>query len=173
MEEVPGYAGMGPRALGGVRAAPFRGGSRASSCAAKFVVGIGNAYADEILGGAAASLPQRTQLTADVDLAAPCDRATLIDATDKITGSKWASRSTGRAAHLPQRTPRNRRAVPTLRRPISLVSANQRITNFAAPASRAVSSRDVALTRPPFARVGFERRHLGGREGALKSGGHS
>ena len=72
VEEVPGYAGMGPEALEislaefKERLRPFRGEIKGILVRSEFVAGIGNAYADEILWAARLHpYRKRTQLTVE------------------------------------------------------------------------------------------------------------
>jgi len=137
VEEVPGYAGMGPEALEislaefKERLRPFRGEIKGILVRSEFVAGIGNAYADEILWAARLHpYRKRTQLTAEeVERLYAAMRTTLIDATDKMRVEM------GEQIHREPRTflnvhLRTGEPCPRCGGQISLVSANQRITNF-------------------------------------------
>ena len=137
VEEVPGYAGMGPEALEislaefKERLRPFRGEIKGILVRSEFVAGIGNAYADEILWAARLHpYRKRTQLTAvEIERLHAAMRATLIDATDKMRVEM------GEQIHREPRTflnvhLRTGEPCPRCGGQISLVSANQRITNF-------------------------------------------
>ncbi len=137
LEVVPGYAEMGPEALEiypqefRQRLRPFRGEIKGVLIRPDFVAGIGNAYADEILWEARLHpYRKRTQLTADeVDRLYAAMRSTLLGAIDKVR------QEMGEAI---EREPREFMSVhmktgqpcPRCGTPISMVSANQRITNF-------------------------------------------
>ena len=134
---VPDYSAMGPEALAislddfRARLRPFRGEIKGLLTRGEFVAGIGNAYADEILWAARLHpYRKRTQLTPEeIDRLYEAMRATLLDAVEKVR-SKMRE-----AIHL---EPRDFMAVhmttgepcPRCGTPISLVGANQRITNF-------------------------------------------
>jgi len=134
---VPGYSGMGPEPFDisleifRERLCPFRGEIKGILTRGEFVAGIGNAYADEILW-AARLHPYRkcTQLTpVEVDRLYAAMRLTLGDAVHKVRAEMQEQ------IHL---KPRDFLAVhmktgqpcPRCGTPISLVGANQRITNF-------------------------------------------
>ncbi len=134
---VPDYAGLGPEPFDvsleefRERLKPYRGEIKGVLTRGDFVAGIGNAYADEILW-AARLYPyrKRTQLTAEeVERLYHAMRDTLAEATDKVREEM------GENIHL---KPREFMAVhmktgepcPRCGAPISLVGANQRITNF-------------------------------------------
>jgi formamidopyrimidine-DNA glycosylase len=137
LESVPDYAGLGPEpfdiSLEAFRARlkPFRGEIKGILTRGEFVAGIGNAYADEILWAARLHpYRKRTQLTADeVDRLYAAMRLTLTEAIDKVRLEMQEN------IHL---KPRDFLAVhmktgepcPRCGTPISLVGANQRITNF-------------------------------------------
>jgi formamidopyrimidine-DNA glycosylase len=134
---VPEYAGMGPEPLDvsldvfRQRLRPFRGEIKGVLTRGEFVAGIGNAYADEILWAARLHpYRKRTQLAADeVDRLHASMRSTLADAIEKVRLEMQEQ------IHL---KPRDFMAVhmkagppcPRCGAPISLVGANQRITNF-------------------------------------------
>jgi formamidopyrimidine-DNA glycosylase len=113
------------------RMKPFRGEIKGVLTRGEFVAGIGNAYADEILWAARLHpYRKRTQLTAEeVDRLYLAMRQTLTDAIQKVRGEMQEN------IHL---KPRDFLAVhmktgepcPRCGTPISLVGANQRITNF-------------------------------------------
>jgi len=134
---VPDYMEMGPEPLEvtleifRARMKPFRGEIKGVLTRGEFVAGIGNAYADEILWAARLHpYRKRTQLTAEeVDRLYLAMRQTLTDAIQKVRGEMQEN------IHL---KPRDFLAVhmktgepcPRCGTPISLVGANQRITNF-------------------------------------------
>ncbi|HET6845216.1 MAG TPA: DNA-formamidopyrimidine glycosylase family protein [Anaerolineales bacterium] len=136
-ERVPEYAGMGPEpmeiSLSDFRDAlrPFRGEIKGILTRGTFVAGIGNAYADEILWAARLHpYRKRTQLSgAEVDQLHHAMRDTLLRATEQVRLEMQEQ------IHL---KPRDFLAVhmktgqpcPRCGTPISLVGANQRITNF-------------------------------------------
>jgi formamidopyrimidine-DNA glycosylase len=137
LQAVPDYAGLGPEPFDisleafRLRLIPFRGEIKGVLTRGEFVAGIGNAYADEILWGARVHpYRKRTQLTADeVDRLYAAMRLTLTAAIDKVRAEMQEN------IHL---KPRDFLAVhmktgepcPRCGTPISLVGANQRITNF-------------------------------------------
>jgi len=137
LSQVPDYAGMGPEALAisrddfRARLRPFRGEIKGLLTRGEFVAGIGNAYADEILWAARLHpYRKRTQLTPEeIDRLHEAMRITLLDAIEKVRAEM------GENIHL---KPRDFMAVhlktgepcPHCGTPISLVGANQRITNF-------------------------------------------
>ena len=134
---VPEYADLGPEPLDvsletfRERLKPFRGEIKGVLTRGQFVAGIGNAYADEILWSARLHpYRKRTQLTAEeVDRLYAAMRSTLTEAIDKVRLEMRED------IHL---KPRDFMAVhmktgepcPRCGTPISLVGANQRITNF-------------------------------------------
>ncbi len=137
MAEIPDFAGMGPEALEISRAdfverlRKFRGEVKGILTRGDFVAGIGNAYADEILWAARLHpYRKRTQLTGDeTDRLYDAMQTTLREATEHVR------REMGEQIHL---KPRDFLAVhmksgepcPRCGTAISLVGANQRITNF-------------------------------------------
>lgn len=137
LQLVPEYAGMGPEALEvsltefRERLRRFRGEIKGILTRGEFVAGIGNAYADEILWAARLHpYRKRTQLTAgEVDRLHEGMRRTLLDAVEKVRLEMQEQ------IHL---KPRDFMSVhmkagqpcPRCGTPISLVGANQRITNF-------------------------------------------
>jgi formamidopyrimidine-DNA glycosylase len=134
---VPDYAGLGPEPLTlsleefRQRLRPFRGEIKGVLTRGEAVAGIGNAYADEILWAARLHpYRRRSQLTpAETERLYDAMRATLLDGTRK------AREAMGEDIHL---KPRDFMAVhmkagqpcPRCGTPISLIGANQRITNF-------------------------------------------
>ncbi len=137
LEDVPGFADMGPEALEislaefKERLRPFRGEIKGILVRSEFVAGIGNAYADEILWAARLHpYRKRTQLTGEeIERLYAAMRATLIDATDKMRVEM------GENIHREPRTflnvhLRTGEPCPRCGGPIALVGANQRITNF-------------------------------------------
>lgn len=137
LAQVPDFAGMGPEALEisrddfRARLRAYRGEIKGILIRSDFVAGIGNAYADEILWAARLHpYRKRTQLTAEeIDRLYDALRAVLLDAVEKVRAEM------GDAIH---REPRGFMTVhlktgqpcPRCGAPISLVGANQRITNF-------------------------------------------
>lgn len=137
LDSVPEYSGMGPEALQislpdfRERLHAFRGEIKGILTRGTFVAGIGNAYADEILRAARLHpYRKRTQLSgAEVDQLHESMRSTLIAAVDQVRTEMQEQ------IHL---KPRDFLAVhmktgqpcPRCGTPISLVGANQRITNF-------------------------------------------
>jgi formamidopyrimidine-DNA glycosylase len=134
---VPDYAGQGPEALEvsleefRVRLKPFRGEIKGVLTRAAFVAGIGNAYADEILWEARLHpYRKRTQLTPDeVERLFVAMRITLLSSIEKVRERMQENIDQEKrdfmAVHLKTDQP-----CPRCGSPISLVSANQRITNF-------------------------------------------
>jgi formamidopyrimidine-DNA glycosylase len=134
---IPDYLAMGPEALEislddfRRRLAPYRGEIKGVLTRGEFVAGIGNAYADEILWEARLHpYRKRTQLTPEeIERLYTAMRGTLLAAIDKV---RLAMQE-----HI-ELKPRDFMAVhmkageacPRCGTPISLVSANQRITNF-------------------------------------------
>jgi formamidopyrimidine-DNA glycosylase len=134
---VPDYAGQGPEALEvsleefRVRLKPFRGEIKGVLTRAAFVAGIGNAYADEILWEARLHpYRKRTQLTPDeVERLFVAMRITLLSSIEKVRERMQENIDQEKrdfmAVHMKTDQP-----CPRCGSPISLVSANQRITNF-------------------------------------------
>jgi formamidopyrimidine-DNA glycosylase len=134
---VPDYAGLGPEPFAlsrdefRARLKPFRGEIKGILTRGEFVAGIGNAYADEILWAARLHpYRKRTQLNGEeMDRLYEVMQATLRDAIEKVRAEM------GEAIH---KEPRGFMAVhmkagqpcPRCGTSISLVGANQRITNF-------------------------------------------
>lgn len=137
LQAVPEYSGMGPEPFDisletfRQRLKPFRGEVKGILTRGEFVAGIGNAYADEILWAAQLHpYRKRTQLTPDeVDRLYHAMRETLSDAVEHVRMEMQEQ------IHL---KPRDFLAVhmkagqpcPRCGTSISLVGANQRITNF-------------------------------------------
>jgi formamidopyrimidine-DNA glycosylase len=113
------------------RLKPFRGEIKGVLTRGECIAGIGNAYADEILWAARLHpYRKRTRLTAEeVDRLYAAMRSTLTEAVDKVREEMQEN------IHL---KPREFMAVhmktgepcPRCGTPISMVGANQRITNF-------------------------------------------
>jgi formamidopyrimidine-DNA glycosylase len=134
---VPGYAGMGPEPFEVTleqfreRLKPYRGEIKGVLTRGEFVAGIGNAYADEILWTARLHpFRKRTQLTAEeVERLYAAMQSTLREAVEKVRVEM---------GEYIERKPRDFLSVhmkagepcPRCGTPISLVGANQRITNF-------------------------------------------
>jgi len=137
LDLVPDYSGMGPEPLQATletfreRLRPFRGEIKGILTRGQFLAGIGNAYADEILWAARLHpYRKRTGLTADeIDRLFEATQTTLSEAVAKVRDQM------GDQIHL---KPRDFFAVhmktghpcPRCGTPVSLVGANQRITNF-------------------------------------------
>ncbi|CAG0957336.1 partial Formamidopyrimidine-DNA glycosylase, partial [Anaerolineae bacterium] len=137
LSQVPDYAGLGPEPFDvsldqfRERLHPYRGEIKGVLVRGEFIAGIGNAYADEILWAAKIHpYRKRTALTADeIERLYHAMQSTLRDATDKVRAEM------GEAIH---REPRDFLNVhmksdepcPRCGTPISLIGANQRITNF-------------------------------------------
>ena len=135
--QVPDYATLGPEPFAvsleefRERLKSYRGEIKGVLTRGEFIAGIGNAYADEILWAAKLHpYRKRTALTADeIERIYAAMRAVLRAAIEKIRAEM------GEAI---QREPREFMAVhmkygepcPRCGTPISVVSANQRITNF-------------------------------------------
>ncbi len=137
LESVPEYAGLGPEpfevslATFRLRLKPFRGEIKGVLTRGEFIAGIGNAYADEILWTACLHpYRKRTQLTADeVDRLYAAMRSTLSAAIDQVRLEMKEN------IHLKPRDflsvhMKTGEPCPRCGTPISLVGANQRITNF-------------------------------------------
>jgi len=137
LSPIADYAGMGPEALEissedfKARLRPFRGEIKGILTRGDFVAGIGNAYADEVLWTARLHpYRKKTSLTPEeVDRLYDGMRACLMDAIEKVRTEM------GEDIHL---KPRDFLAIhmktvqpcPRCGTAISLVGANQRITNF-------------------------------------------
>ncbi len=137
LDLIPNYAGMGPEPLD-MTLEEFRHGLKVYHGEIKgvlirgeFVAGIGNAYADEILWAARLHpYRRRTQLTTEeIERLYVSMRVTLLEAIEKVRAEMQENI---------ERKPRDFLAIhmktgepcPRCGSPISLVSANQRITNF-------------------------------------------
>ncbi len=137
LEGVPDYSNLGPEPFEisldsfRERLRPLRGEIKGVLTRGEFVAGIGNAYADEILWAARLHpYRKRTQLTAEeVERLYTAMQSTLKEAIEKVRLEMQEN------IHL---KPREFMAVhmktgepcPRCGTPISLVGANQRITNF-------------------------------------------
>ena len=136
-QQVPEFASLGPEALEvseddfRARLRPFRGEIKGILTRGEFVAGIGNAYADEILWTAGLHpFRKRTTLSSEeIGRLYAAMRTTLTDAIERVRIQMAED------IHL---EPREFMAVhmkagepcPRCGAPISLISANQRITNF-------------------------------------------
>ncbi len=137
LDLVPDFAGMGPEPFDvtletfRVRLRPYRGEIKGILTRSEFVAGIGNAYADEILWAAQIHpYRKRSQLTPEeVDRLYAAMRATLSAAIDKVRDEMQENIDQKPrdflAIHMKTGEP-----CPRCGTPISLVGANQRITNF-------------------------------------------
>ncbi len=136
-ETVPDFAGMGPEPFDispddfRERIRAYRGEIKGILTRGEFIAGIGNAYADEILWAARLHpYRKRTQLTAaEVDGLYGAMQTTLREAVDKVRAEM------GEKIHLKPRAflavhMKSGEPCPRCGTPISLVGANQRITNF-------------------------------------------
>ena len=134
---VPGFAGMGPEPFDisldefRERLRPFRGEIKGVLTRGEFVAGIGNAYADEILWNARLHpYRKRTQFTPEeIERLYHAMQTTLRDATAQVRAEM------GESIHLKPRDflsvhMKTGEPCPRCGTPISLVGANQRITNF-------------------------------------------
>ena len=137
LASIPDYVAMGPEALEisleefRQRLMPYRGEIKGVLTRGEFVAGIGNAYADEILWEAHLHpYRKRTQLTPEeVERLYQAMRSTLLTSIEKVRVEMQD--------HI-ELKPRDFLAVhmktgepcPRCGTPISLVGANQRITNF-------------------------------------------
>ncbi len=137
LTEVPDYAGMGPEPLTisleefRDRLRRFRGEIKGILTRGEFVAGIGNAYADEILWAAQLHpYRKRTQLTPDeIERLYRAMQSTLREAIEQVRAEM------GDDIHLKPRDfmsvhMKTGEACPRCGSVISLVGANQRITNF-------------------------------------------
>ena len=137
LDSIPDYANLGPEPFDlsleqfRERLKPYRGEIKGILTRGEFIAGIGNAYADEILWAARLHpYRKRTQLTSgEVDSLYQAMQSTLAEAVEKVREEM------GENIHL---KPRDFLAVhmktgqpcPRCGTRISLVGANQRITNF-------------------------------------------
>ncbi len=137
LDRVPGYEGMGPEPFDvtleefRARIKPFRGQIKGILVRGQFIAGIGNAYADEILWAARLNpYRRRTRLTSEeIDRLYEAMVATLREATDRVRAEM------GEAIHLKPREflavhMKSGQPCPRCGSRISLIGANQRITNF-------------------------------------------
>jgi formamidopyrimidine-DNA glycosylase len=135
--QVPDFAGMGPEPFAisldefRARLLHYRGEIKGILTRGEFVAGIGNAYADEILWNAHLHpYRKRTQLTPEeIERLYHAMQATLRESVDKVRAEM------GDAIHLKPREflsvhMKSGEPCPRCGTPISLVGANQRITNF-------------------------------------------
>jgi formamidopyrimidine-DNA glycosylase len=137
LEAVPDYASLGPEALEvsledfKARLKPFRGEIKGVLTRGQFVAGIGNAYADEILWTARLHpFRRRTQLTEEeIVRLYEAMRTALMEAIERVRilmGEQIHLEPRGfMAVHMKTGEP-----CPRCGTPISLIGANQRITNF-------------------------------------------
>jgi formamidopyrimidine-DNA glycosylase len=137
LSQVPDYATLGPEPFGvsleefRERLKPYRGEIKGVLTRGEFIAGIGNAYADEILWAARLHpYRKRTALTPnEIERLYAAMQSVLREAIEKVRAEM------GEAI---QREPREFMAVhmksgepcPRCGTSISVVSANQRITNF-------------------------------------------
>ncbi len=134
---IPDYAAQGPEALEislddfRKRLAPYRGEIKGVLTRGEFVAGIGNAYADEILWEARLHpYRKRTQLTPEeIERLYQAMRDTLLASIDKVRQEMQEHIELEprdfMAVHM-----KTGEACPRCGTPISLVGANQQITNF-------------------------------------------
>lgn len=137
LARVPDYAGLGPEPFDvtldefRARLKPFRGEIKGILTRGEFLAGIGNAYADEILWRAQLHpYRKRTRLTpAEVERLYDAVRTTLREAIERMRveiGERIETEPRAWfAVHMHTGEP-----CPRCGAPISLVSANQRVTNF-------------------------------------------
>ncbi|HTP01589.1 MAG TPA: DNA-formamidopyrimidine glycosylase family protein [Anaerolineales bacterium] len=137
MEAIQEYGSMGPEALDislddfRARLKPFRGEIKGVLTRGEFVAGIGNAYADEILWEAQLHpFRKRTQLTVEeIERLYHAMRATLLNAIERVRllmGEDIHEEPREfMAVHMKTGEP-----CPRCGAPISMIGANQRITNF-------------------------------------------
>lgn len=137
VNRVPDFAGMGPEPLEisrqdfKERVRAYRGEIKGILTRGEFLAGIGNAYADEILWHARLHpFRKRTQLTqAEIDRLYDAIQETLRESTEKVRvemGERIQDKPRDFfAVHMKSGEP-----CPRCGTPVSLVGANQRITNF-------------------------------------------
>jgi formamidopyrimidine-DNA glycosylase len=137
LDRVPGYTGMGPEALDissvdfSHSIMKFRGEIKGIFTRGDLVAGIGNAYADEILWEARLHpYRKRTDLTGEeIDRLYLAMRKTLIASIEHVREAMGENIDQEprqfMAVHMKTDMP-----CPRCGSPVSLVSANQRITNF-------------------------------------------
>jgi len=134
---VPDYAGLGPEPFDVLlaefraRLKPFRGEIKGVLTRGDFIAGIGNAYADEILWAAQIHpYRKRSSLTAEeIDGLYIAMQSALREAIEKVRVEM------GEAIHLESRDfmavhMKTGQSCPRCGGQISLVGANQRITNY-------------------------------------------
>ena len=137
LDRVPDYAGLGPEpfdlslAQFRDRLKPYRGEIKGVLTRGEFVAGIGNAYADEILWAAQIHpYRKRTTLSAEeIERLFEAMQSTLRAAIDRVRVAM------GENIHLEPREflavhMKSGQPCPRCGTPISLVGANQRVTNF-------------------------------------------
>jgi len=137
LSQVPDYATLGPEPFDvspeefRERLKPYRGEIKGVLTRGEFIAGIGNAYADEILWAARLHpYRKRTALTdEEIDRLYAAMQSVLREAIDKVRVD------IGEAIHLKPRDfmtvhMKSGEPCPRCGTPISLVGANQRITNF-------------------------------------------
>lgn len=137
VNRVPDFAGMGPepfeisREQFRERLHPYRGEIKGILTRGEFLVGIGNAYADEILWNAKLHpYRKRTQLTSEeIDRLYDAIQNTLRDSIEQVRAEM------GENIHLEPRAffaiyIKTGDACPRCGTTISAITANQRITNF-------------------------------------------
>ena len=137
LDAVPGYSGLGPEALDisledfRKRLKPFRGEIKGVLTRGEFVAGIGNAYADEILWTARIyPFRKRTQLSEDeVNRLYEGMREALLNAIEQVRilmgENIHEEQRQFMAVHMKTGEP-----CPRCGKPISLIGANERVTNF-------------------------------------------
>jgi formamidopyrimidine-DNA glycosylase len=134
---IADYAGMGPEALDvsreefKARLRPFRGGIKGVLTRSEFVAGIGNAYADEILWHARLHpYRKRTALTPDeVNRLYDAMRACLLAAIEQVR-AEMGERIELKPRDFLMVHMQTGEPCPRCGTAISLIGANQRITNF-------------------------------------------
>lgn len=137
LKSVPGYMGLGPEPFEisleefRERLKPYRGEIKGILTRGECIAGIGNAYADEILWAARLHpFRKRTRLTAaEVERLYTAMQTTLKDAIEKVRVEMREN------IHLEPRDflmihMKTGDPCPRCGTPISLIGANQRITNF-------------------------------------------
>ncbi len=137
LEAVPGYGGMGPEPFEVTleqfreRLKPYRGEIKGVLTRGEFVAGIGNAYADEILWAARLHpYRKRTQLTAqEIERLFNAMQSTLHQAVDRVRTEMGENIELKPREFLSVHM-KTGQPCPRCGTPISLVGANQRITNF-------------------------------------------
>jgi formamidopyrimidine-DNA glycosylase len=137
LDAIPGYVEMGPEPLDVTleefrqRLKPFRGEIKGVLTRGEFLAGIGNAFADEILWEARLHpYRKRTQLTpVEVERLYEAMRTTLLAAVEKVRSAMQENIDEKprdfMAVHMKTGEP-----CPRCGTTISLVGANDRITNF-------------------------------------------